>query len=289
MKKILITGLNSYVGISLEKWLGKYRDKYSIDLISLRNDLWKEKDFSEYDVLFHVAALVHKKEQSQSEKLYYKINCDLTIELANKAKKAGIKQFIFMSTLSVYGFEGKVGKEVSINRRTQCKPITLYGKSKLKAEVELNKVANDDFNIVIIRAPMIYGKDSPGNYLRLRKLALITPVFPKIQNQRSMIFVDNLSEFIRLIIDNQESGLFFPQNHEYVNTNELVKLIAMEHKKRLFLSNLMGRGVKLLANMSTVNKVFGNLVISPELSNYLEFKYCVTDLKESIMKSEKKI
>ncbi len=73
------------------------------------------------------------------EELYYKVNRDLTIELANKAKNAGVKQFIFMSTLSVYGLVGAVGKEVMINKDTLCRPNSFYGKSKLEAEQLLEK------------------------------------------------------------------------------------------------------------------------------------------------------
>lgn len=286
--KILITGNTSYAGRSLEKWLLQWPDKYLIDFVSLRNEEWKDKDFSLYDVVFHVAAIVHQKEKPEMEELYYKVNRDLTIELANKAKNAGIKQFIFMSTLSVYGLVGTVGKEVMINKDTLCCPNSFYGKSKLEAEQLLEKIQNENFKVAILRVPMIYGPNCPGNYGQLRWITGKTPVFPAINNNRSMIFIDNLSEFIRLLIDNQDHGLFFPQNQEYINTSYLVRLIAKEKKKNMYLSKILSLGINLLAvRIKVINKVFGNLTIDSKLSNYSDCKYCVVDLVESVKRCEK--
>ncbi|EJR45436.1 NAD-dependent epimerase/dehydratase family protein [Bacillus mycoides] len=286
--RILITGNTSYAGRSLEKWLLQWPDKYLIEYVSLRNEEWKDKDFSLYDVIFHVAAIVHQKEKHEMEELYYKVNRDLTIELANKAKNAGVKQFIFMSTLSVYGLVGTVGKEVMINKDTPCRPNSFYGKSKLEAEGLLERLQNEDFKVAILRVPMIYGPNCPGNYEQLRRITDKTPIFPRIDNNRSMIFIDNLSEFVRLLIDNQDNGLFFPQNLEYINTSYLVALIAKEKHKNIYLSKLLSFGISLLAvRIKIVNKVFGNLTIDSNLSNYKEYRYCVVDLVESVKRCEK--
>lgn len=286
--RILVTGDKSYVGISLKSWLSKWPDKYNVDFISVRDDKWKNNDFSNYDVLFHVAAIVHEKEEVEMEELYYGINKDLTIELANKAKMSGIKQFIFMSSMSVYGLEGKVEGSMIINSDTPCNPTTFYGKSKLGAEEEINKLNDENFKVVIIRAPMVYGPDCPGNYARLRKLAIKVPIFPLINNQRSMIFIDNLTEFIRLMVENQEEGLFFPQDKEYVNTSELVKEIAKENSKKVYLSKSLYLGIIFFGKkVNVLNKVFGNLVFDLKVSNYGNFSYCVSNFEESIKVSEK--
>src|SRR5690625_1508283 len=221
MKNILITGVNSYVGNSLADWLEQWPEKYHIVKISLRDGTWKEKDFSPYDVVVHVAGIVHQKETKKNEALYYKVNRDLTYDLAKKAKKEDIKQFIFLSTMSVYGLEKGV-----IDENTPLRSKTHYGKSKLDAEKLIQKLDDKKFRVAIIRPPMIYGKNCPGNYQRLRKLALMSPIFPKIDNKRSMIYIDNLSEFIKLLINEQLSGIYHPQNDEYVCTSEMVRLIA---------------------------------------------------------------
>jgi nucleoside-diphosphate-sugar epimerase len=279
MKKILITGKNSYVGTSLEKWLRNYPDRYSIDFISLRNDSWKEKDFSDYDVVFHVAGIAHIKETKEIAQLYYKVNRDLAYEVAQKAKNESVKQFIFLSSMSVYGIETGV-----IDKDSPLKPKSNYGKSKLQAEELLTPLGSEEFKVAIIRPPMIYGKECKGNYVRLSKLALKVPVFPDIKNKRSMIYVENLCEFVRILIDRGSKGLFFPQNKEFVCTSELVSVISEAHGKNILFIKLFN---KLLNGIrfGTVNKVFGDLVYEKGMSD-LKLNYCLYDMKNSIEKTE---
>jgi len=287
MKRVLITGANSYIGTSFEKWLKKYPDKYNVDTVGTRNDEWKKKDFSEFDVVFHVAGIAHVSTDPKMKDLYYKINRDLTIEVAKKAKAEGVKQFIFMSSIIVYG-DSSSSKKV-IDKKTNPNPSNFYGYSKLQAEQGIQQLENDEFKIVIIRAPMIYGKGSKGNYSRLSKAARIFPVFPDIDNERSMLHIDNLCEFIKLIIDNEERGLFFPQNKEYVKTSEMVRLIAEVHGKKIKLTKVFNPILKLLALKSNgvVNKVFGNLVYEKSMSDYDKINYRIKDFRESIIATEK--
>ncbi|RKL68051.1 NAD-dependent epimerase [Salipaludibacillus neizhouensis] len=284
MKKILITGKSSYVGTSLKKWLGNYPDRYSIDSISLRNDSWKEKDFSDYDVVLHVAGIAHVSTDPKMEDMYYKVNRDLTIETAKKAEAEGVKQFIFMSSIIVYGDSSR-DKRV-IDENTVPTPSNFYGNSKLQAEESIKPLESDNFKIVIIRPPMIYGKGSKGNYPKLAKAARKLPFFPDIDNQRSMLHVDNLCEFIKIMIDNEESGLFFPQNGEYVKTSEMVKLIAELYGKKIKLTKVFNPILKVLGmKMGLINKVFGNLVYEKSMSNY-KSNYQVKSLRDSIIVSE---
>ncbi len=285
MKKILITGTNSYIGTSLEKWLGKYAEKYLIDSIDMRGDSWKERDFSEYDVVFHVAGIAHVSSKPKMEDLYYEVNRDLTIEAAEKSKNEGVKQFIFMSSIIVYG-DSSSNKSV-IDKNTVPKPSNFYGNSKLQAEEGIKPLESDDFKIIMLRPPMIYGKGSKGNYPKLAKVAQKLPMFPDINNQRSMLHIDNLCEFIRLVIDNEESGLFFPQNREYVRTSEMVKLIAEAHGKKIRLTKVFNPVLILMGlRMRIVNKIFGNLVYEKSMSDYKK-NYRIRGLRESIMATEK--
>jgi nucleoside-diphosphate-sugar epimerase len=285
MKKILITGANSYIGTSLEKWLGQYPDKYSIDTVSTRDDVWQEKDFSLYDVVFHVAGIAHVSSDPKMEELYYKVNRDLTIVTAEKAKVEGVKQFIFMSSIIVYG-DSSSSKRV-IDRNTIPTPSNFYGNSKLQAEEGIKHLESDDFKIVVLRPPMIYGKGSKGNYPKLAKAARKLPVFPNIDNERSMLHIDNLCEFIKLMIDNKESGLFFPQNKEYVKTSEMVKLIAEVHGKKIRLTKVFNPILRLMFGMGVVNKVFGNLVYEQSMSDYDKVNYRIRTFEESIELTEK--
>ncbi|WP_306010175.1 NAD-dependent epimerase/dehydratase family protein [Bacillus sp. MMSF_3328] len=279
MKRILITGKNSYVGTSLVKWLGRQPKKYSIDSISLRNDSWKEKDFSSYDVVYHVAGIAHIKETEENAHLYYKVNRDLAFEVVQKAKIEGVKQFIFLSSMSVYGIETGI-----INKDTPVKPKSNYGKSKLEAEKLIANLESNVFKVAILRPPMIYGRGCKGNYNRLAKLALKTPIFPDIDNNRSMIYIDNLSEFVKCVVDSCGNGLFFPQNEDYVNTSKMVDLIAKAHGKTVLLTKLFNPLLALLKRNETVNKVFGNLVYEKSLTK-LEINEQIS-LAESIRLTE---
>src|SRR5690554_1264333 len=265
MKRVLITGKNSYIGTSLENWLMREPDKYKVDTVDMKDGSWKEKDFSSYDVVFHVAGIAHVSSDPKMEDLYYKVNRDLTIEAAKKAKAEGVKQFIFMSSIIVYG-DSSSSKRV-IDRNTIPTPSNFYGNSKLQAEEGIKGLKSDDFNIVILRPPMIYGKGSKGNYPKLAKVAQKSPVFPDIDNERSMLHIDNLCEFIKLIIDNEESGLFFPQNKEYVKTSEMVRLIAEVYGKKILLTKAFNPILKLMFGIGVVNKVFGNLVYEKSMSD----------------------
>jgi nucleoside-diphosphate-sugar epimerase len=280
MKKILITGSNSYVGTSLEKWLGNNPDKYSVDVISLRDDLWEEKDFSEYDVVFHVAGIAHIKETKANADLYYRVNRDLAFETAKKAKSDGVKQFIFLSSMSVYGIESGV-----IDKNSPLNPKSSYGKSKLQAEGLIKHLEDDGFKIAILRPPMIYGKDCKGNYPRLASVALKVPIFPDIQNMRSIIYIDNLCELVRLLIDDLSSGVFTPQNIEYVRSSEMVKMIAEAHGKKIKMTKLFNPLIRLL-KIDVVNKVFGDLVYEKSVSKYTK-NYNKYELKTSIYLTER--
>jgi len=284
MKKILITGKNSYIGTSFKNWLEKYPNQYDVECISLRDGSWKEKDFSKYDVVFHVAGIAHVSSDPKMEDLYYKVNRDLTIEIAEKAKAEGVKQFVFMSSIIVYG-DSSSSKRI-IDRNTVPAPSNFYGSSKLQAEEGIKHLESDDFKIAVIRPPMIYGKGSKGNYPKLANLAKKIPVFPDIDNERSMLHIDNLNEFLKIIIDNKESGLFFPQNTEYVKTSEMVKLIAEIHGKKIKMTKLFNLILRLMFGIEVVNKVFGNLVYEKSMSEYNKANYRIRSFRESIELTE---
>lgn len=278
MKKVLITGKNSYVGRNVVRLLSNFPGEYLIDSISLRDDSWKRENFSHFDTVIHVAGIAHLKESKVSKKLYYNVNCKLAYEVAQKAKFEGVRQFIFLSSMSVYGLEEGV-----INENTPLNPRSNYGRSKLKAEELIAKLDDPAFRIAILRPPMIYGKGCKGNYPKLSRLAFKTPIFPDINNYRSMIFIDNLSMFIKWLIDNFEKGLYFPQNKEYVKTSKMVELISKTHGKRIWLTSVFNPFLKLMKNNNTINKIFGNLVYDKSLSNQLD---SFIDFEESIRFTE---
>ena len=231
MKKILITGAGSYIGTSVEAWLTQleFNKEYAVDTIDVRENRWKNISFIGYDVLLHVAGIAHIKETRKNSSLYYQVNRDMAIEIAKKAKKEGLHQFIFLSTMNVYGKITGVIKEDTIP-----KPITSYGKSKLQAEQEICRLENSCFKVAILRPPMIYGKDCRGNYPKLSIVAKRFPIFPYVSSKRSMLYIDNLCEFVRTVIDSEKRGVFYPQNAEFVNVGEMVDLIAKSRGKKIY-------------------------------------------------------
>ena len=250
MKRILITGTQGYIGSALAQYLRRWPEEYSVDFLSLREKAWRQADFGGYDAIVHAAAIVHqpksKDDPSQAE-LYDRVNHQLTRELAQKAKNEGVSQFLFLSSESVYGLHAPVGETLTITADTPLHPTDNYGISKLKAEEDLNLLRGDGFRVAILRPPMIYGKDCKGNYQTLARLAEKLPVFPNIANQRSMLYIGNLCEFLRLLIQDEADGIFCPQNAEYVSTSRMVQEIAKAHGKHIRLVGGCAWALKLLS------------------------------------------
>jgi UDP-glucose 4-epimerase len=251
MKQILITGLQSYVGNKVGTYLEE--KGYMITYISLRDDAWKKFDFKPYDVIFHVAGLAHVKSKKKAEQDYYKINHHLTKELALKCKEAGLKHFVFMSSMMVFNPRTK-----KIDSHTKPNPITVYGKSKLAAEKELLELQDYQFKVTILRPPMIYGAHSRGNFEKLRLFALQINVFPKFNNKRSMLYVDNLSIIIKHVIENDLTGLFHPHNLEYSSTFEIVIKISSLNNQKIKYTRLFNPLIKISMFHPLINKVFGD-------------------------------
>ena len=284
MKKVLITGANSYIGTSFEKYVKENNIDFEMDTLDLLDPKWENYDFSGYDSVFHVAGIAHFSKDESKKDLYYKVNTELTDRVAKVAKQAGVDQFVFMSSIIVYG-DSTIGERV-ITKQTKPNPSDFYGDSKWQAEQKLNKLSDNTFKVVIIRPPMIYGKGSKGNYPKLSRLAQSISIFPKISNSRSMLHIDNLCEFIKQAIERRIKGTYFPQNAEYVTTSDLVAKIAQVHNKKIYLTKLFNPIIRLFFGFDTVKKVFGNLVYEKEMSQF-QFKYQIRTFEESIELTER--
>lgn len=276
MKKILITGSGSYIGGRFEEYIAQFGGEYAVDTLDMQREGWSKQSFAGYDTVYHVAGIAHRKETSENAELYYKVNRDLALEVARKAKSEGVSQFIFLSSMSVYGVERGV-----ITPETAPAPKSNYGRSKLEAELGMSELSSEDFKICVLRPPMVYGKGCKGNFGSVISLTRKLPFFPKVNNRRSMIYVDNLSSFVKLAIDRELSGLFFPQNREYMNTSQMAKGIAQGIGKKCRLSRLLGFGVKLLVPfVSVAKKGFGTLIY--ENTEVLDFEYIVISAEDSV-------
>lgn len=298
-KKVLITGANSYIGESFQVFAEEnYEKNFEIDTLDMLDPEWRKKDFSAYDIVYHVAGIAHADVGNVSEEVkqkYYAVNTDLSIEVARKAKEEGVKEFIFMSSMIVYGDSAPYGKRKIIDKNTVPHPANFYGDSKLQADVGVRELADTNFKVIVLRPPMIYGKGSKGNYPILAKLAKKLPIFPEVTNERSMLHIDNLCEFlcqIMLIKEiTNESVVLIPQNVEWTKTSDMVHEIAKVSGKKIISLKMLAPAVWIGGKIpgkigELVNKAFGNNAYSQDMSEYEGIDYRMVDLKESVEKTE---
>ncbi|MDD3333930.1 MAG: NAD-dependent epimerase/dehydratase family protein [Eubacteriales bacterium] len=259
MKRVLITGASSYLGGQIAAFLTQ--NGMEAELLSVRGRL-PDSAFHGYDCVVHTAGLAHQRETEENAAKYDLVNRELAVKVALAAKEQGVKQFVFFSSMSVYGlFCG------SITAQTRPAPNTAYGTSKLNAERELAALEDDSFRIAVLRPPMVYGKGCKGNYPRLVKLILTLPVFPKVRSKRSMLHIDVLCAFVERLISSGQGGLYFPQNREYVSMDALVSEVAKAHRRRVCQIPGFGWLLRLLApHISTIGKLFGDLTYDQAMS-----------------------
>lgn len=261
MKKILITGANSYVGTNVEKWLLNEPDKYHVETLDMKDPNWKEFDFSKFDVVFHVAGIAHIKETKKNKYLYDKVNRDLVFDVAYKSKREGVEHFIFMSSMSVFGLD-----EGKISLQTVPIPKSMYGISKFEGEEKIKQLSSNDFKVCIVRPPMIYGLNAPGNYSTLERYSKYLLFFPNTNNMRSMIYINNLSMIIQNIIDESKFGIFYPDNKDYVNTYNLIEIIRKSKGKPTINIKLLKPLIYVFMKLSNkINKIFGSLYYDQEM------------------------
>lgn len=306
-KRVLITGACSYIGESFTSYASTHYPSLSISAIDMLDGSWREKDFSSYDIIYHVAGIAHADVGNvfeETKEKYYKVNTDLAVEVCKKAKAEGVNVFIFMSSMIVYGDSAPYGKKKVIDKKTVPQPANFYGDSKLQADVAVRDLADDKFKVVVLRPPMIYGKGSKGNYPTLAKLAKKLPIFPKIENERSTLHIDNFCEFLCQIILVKEvmekkkveevkenEIVLIPQNAKWIKTSEMVREIGEVCGKRVrtvgILNPVVWLGSKVPGKIGgLVNKAFGNYTYEQSISVYEGIDYQKVDLKESIRRTE---
>lgn len=276
MKKILILGANSYIGTSFRNYLTtKYSGQYIVDTVSLRGTAWQQEDWSGYDSILNVTGKAHAdiatltEEQKQE---YYTVNCDLAVEAAKKAIADGAGQYIYLSSIIVYGDSSNSRKPVRITADTQPAPSNFYGDSKLKAEQKLQALfanAEGRTKLAILRLPMIYGPGCKGNYKTLVKLAEKLPLFPTYHNERSVLQIEHLAEYLRTLVDNDGEGLFWPQDEKYRSTPDMVFELAEKAGRHILPAAWLNPFVRLAFYLpgkpgKLARKAFGTLTIDRE-------------------------
>ena len=280
MKRVLITGAGSYIGTKVENWLKQWPDLFQVDAVDTINDNWKKADFTKYDVVYNVAGIAHVKAAKGEGPLYYAVNKDMVIAIAKAAKEAGVNQFIHMSSMIVYK-EVKTLEGKQIHKDTEPAPNGFYGDSKLQGEKGCLELADDRFKVCIMRPPMIYGPGCRGNFPRLVWLAQKAPIFPAWHNKRSMLYIDNLCEFVKQLILHEMDGIVYPQNGEYADTVEIIRYYAKASGKKIWITKLFNPLIWIFGNhVRSLGKMFSNSSYDMNMSQY-PFEYRVVSLKDS--------
>lgn len=273
--RVLITGKGSYIGEHIKSHLESFG--YNVDEVDTINDQWKKTDFAQYDSIVHVAAIVHNDAKDASEELFKKVNTDLPVSIAKTAKENGVKQFVFMSTMGVFGKGKSLRKEENVvTKDTVPNAVGGYGGSKLEAEKKLKDLESDTFRVAIVRPPNVYGPNCKGNYISLfKKLALNLFICPYAYDdiKQSMLFVDNLSELIRLIVEKSADGVYMPQDDLIPNTVEIIRIIRRIYGKKTHYSKLLGFFVKAFHKLPLINKIYGGIQYEESLSNCFDNRY----------------
>ncbi|GHV57424.1 UDP-glucose 4-epimerase [Deltaproteobacteria bacterium] len=261
MKRVLVIGRGSYIGRRFAEYV---QGELEVDFAGARDGSWREVNFSGYEAVLMAAGLAHRRVAAARRDLYLAVNRDLPVAVAQKARRSGVGQFIFLSSLYAYG---RRRGEINEGARPREDPGSIYGLAKLQAEKILAALAEESFQVAVVRPPLVYGPGCPGNFLRLAALTRWLPVFPARPNRRSMIYIDNLSRLLRLIVEHRAAGLFCPQNEEYVSTPDLVLEIARVLGRRVRLSGLLNPPVSILKRfVPLAEKVFGDLYYTQDLS-----------------------
>lgn len=281
---VLITGKNSYIGNHIKAHLEN--SGHRADIADTFDNKWKETDFSIYDAIVHVAAIVHDNAKNASEELFEKVNTKLPIEIAECAKENGVGQFVFLSTMGVYGQGKSLNYDKGIiSSNSKLSPISPYGKSKLDAEIKLNEMADDNFKVAIVRPPNVYGHGCNGNYIRLfKKLSDILMICPDAYTniRQSMIYIDNLSELVKLIIEENSTGVFLPQDNYAPNTVELITIIRKLHGKKTIKSKFLGLALKLFKKVPIVTKIYGGVSYDMNVSDCFNSRYKIVPFEKGI-------
>lgn len=283
---ILIIGKNSYIGNHIDEWLSRYGHKVAqLDVLS---EDWKNYDYSSFDAIVHVAGIVHRPDCKDWE-LYKRVNTNMPVKIATMAKEQGVKQYIYFSTMGVYQANKKLGASV-VDETTPLlsNSSSFYGMSKLMAEEALTKLQEEGFSVAFVRPPSVYGKGCKGGYITgFKKIAQMLPVIPRAYENacQSFIYIDNLSECVRLIVENHLGGVFCPQDDEIPNANRLLEVICKGIGKTYRSSRLLGICLQLLNFIPLVKKAYGGIEYSRTLSDIPELDYVVVSFEEGMRRT----
>lgn len=281
----MLVGIGGYIGGKFTDYINKNYPDWQIDAVDSMNRKWADADFHGYDAVYNVSGLAHANARHGSEKLYYEVNGQLPIDVATKAKAEGVPMFVQMSSQIVYGDMSGLGEDKVITAEIVPSEPTVYGKSKMMAERGLIALVDNSFQVALVRPPLIYSEFARDNFPRLVNFAKKMPVFPKLKNRQSMVYVDNLCELVKLIIEHNQGGVYYPQQECYIETSKIVADIAEAVGNKMWQTRLFNPALRFLSKMPMfdfIHKAFGSIVYDMKMSNHFDGKYRVVSYEESI-------
>lgn len=285
VKKVMLVGIGGYIGGKFTDYINKNYPDWQIDAVDSMNRKWADADFHGYDAVYNVSGLAHANARHGSEKLYYEVNGQLPIDVATKAKAEGVPMFVQMSSQIVYGDMSGLGEDKVITAEIVPSEPTVYGKSKMMAERGLVALVDNSFQVALVRPPLIYSEFARDNFPRLVNFAKKMPVFPKLKNRQSVVYVDNLCELVKLIIEHNQGGVYYPQQECYIETSKIVADIAEAVGNKMWQTRLFNPALRFLSKMPMfdfIHKAFGSIVYDMKMSNHFDGKYRVVSYEESI-------
>lgn len=283
---ILIIGKNSYIGNHIDERLTKVG--HTVTQLDVLTEDWKNYDYSPYDSIVHVAGIVHRP-NCKNWSLYKSVNIDMPVEIATKAKAQGVKQYVYFSSMAVYdAYKSLKGCIINEHTPMQSDANSMYGRSKLMAEENLVKLQDSTFYIAFCRPPSVYGKGCKGGYITgFKTIVNRLPIIPQAYEEalQSFIYIDNLCECVRIIIENRLIGYFCPQDDEIPNANRLLEVICKGLGKKYRASKILGFCLRIVSLIPLVRKAYGGISYSRELSNIKGYNYVVVSFEEGMKRT----
>jgi len=258
-ENILITGASGFVGTHFVEYLKKNNVNHSVFFDRILSG-YKFESYGRVDTIVHLAGLAHNK--ASTDKEIYEVNTRGTIALAQRAKNYGVKRFVFMSSTAVYG----LGAQTSVNESTPAKPMTPFAKSKHEAELGILELSDSNFEVVIIRSPLVYGKSAPANFALLSKLVAKLPALPfgLTKNRRSYIAATNLADFLYVCISHPKAAgeIFVISDGSAISTKDFTNAISVGLSKKKYQLPfpvwLMNLAAKLIGKSEMAKQLFGH-------------------------------
>lgn len=280
---VLITGSTGFIG---SYFINQYSSQFVVNTFSFLRDNFDTLKLDGIDCVVHCGALVHQMKREPSYEEFFDSNVNHTLQMAIKAKANNVKQFIFISTIKVFGEESKK----IFDENSPTSPKDDYGLTKKIAEEKLFELEDKNFKVAILRLPLVFGPGVKANFRSLINIVNQFKILPlgSINNKRSIVFVGNVCHYIFQIIKLRERGIFIANEDESFSTSELINQISKALGKNIILFSIpLFNQILKIVKPKYYQRLFENLEVDNSLTKKIlkikKNKYsCNQSFKETI-------